>query len=157
MGNNLIFLFFHLQLSEKGGAIMYRRNFINKLVELLKVNEVSAYKLSKDLKKSKNYINNIIHNNHMPSIDEFLNICDYFHITPNVFFDDESIRFRSDVLKIAEKISCLEGDDLDLVESFIDRIIGSRVQLHNTMVYIDNENDVEHQDALKVAEGDFHD
>lgn len=50
---------------------------------------VSARELSLSLGQSSGYINTIENGKSLPSMSMFLYICDYFHITPKEFFDEE--------------------------------------------------------------------
>ncbi len=59
----------------------------SRITELRKQKNVSEYRMSLDLGKSKGYIQSITSGRSMPSMSEFLNICDYFKITPGEFFN----------------------------------------------------------------------
>ena len=62
--------------------------FIRERITALRLqNELSEYQLSLDLGHSRGYINNISSGKTLPSMSEFLNVCEYFHITPKEFFD----------------------------------------------------------------------
>lgn len=84
---------------------------------------VSEYKMSYDLGHSRGYINNITSGKTLPSMIEFLGICDYCGITPAEFFNEKI----SDPILINETRSLLEqlpdGDLLfinQLAERFMD-------------------------------------
>lgn len=65
--------------------------FIRERITLLRLQkELSEYQLSLDLGRSRGYINNISSGKTLPSMAEFLNLCEYFHITPKEFFDTEN-------------------------------------------------------------------
>lgn len=49
---------------------------------------VSEYKMSMDLGHSKGYIQGISSGRALPSMSEFLYICEYLGVTPQQFFDD---------------------------------------------------------------------
>ena len=49
---------------------------------------VSEYQMSYDLGHSRSYIYNISSGKSLPPMAEFLQICDYFDITPSQFFDE---------------------------------------------------------------------
>lgn len=92
-----------------------------RLTELRLQKDISEYKLSFDLGHSKGYIQNISSGRAMPSMSEFLYICDYFGITPKQFFDEQC----SDpvvISKINELLHDMSTDDLELVFSLIKRI-----------------------------------
>ena len=65
-------------------------DFIRKRISELRIQKgVSEYKMSFDLGHSKGYIQSISSGRALPSMPEFLYICDYFGITPKEFFDTE--------------------------------------------------------------------
>ena len=45
--------------------------------------------MSYDLGHSRGYVNNISSGKSLPSLKEFIAICDYFDITPQQFFDSD--------------------------------------------------------------------
>lgn len=57
--------------------------FIRERITQLRLQKgVSEYKMSYDLGHSRGYINNISSGKTLPSMTEFLAICEYFGITP---------------------------------------------------------------------------
>lgn len=52
---------------------------------------VSEYQMSYDLGHSRSYVYNISSGKSLPPIAEFLQICNYFDITPSQFFDAKKI------------------------------------------------------------------
>ncbi len=97
-------------------------NYIrNRITELRMVKEVSEYKMSYDLGHSRGYINNISSGKSLPSMSEFLAICDYFNITPSDFFND-SCKSPMLVSEILDEIQEMEEDDLRLVLDLIKRM-----------------------------------
>lgn len=64
--------------------------FIRERISALRTRKgVSEYKMSLDLGHSKTYIQSISSGRSLPSMTEFLYICDYFGVTPAEFFDAE--------------------------------------------------------------------
>ncbi len=59
----------------------------NRITELRLKEDISEYALSKRLGHSKGYIFNISSGRSMPPMKEFFEICRYFHLTPQEFFD----------------------------------------------------------------------
>lgn len=59
----------------------------NRITELRMKKEVSEYKMSLDLGHSKSYIQSIVSGRSLPSMTEFLYMCDYLGVTPKDFFD----------------------------------------------------------------------
>ena len=63
-------------------------NYIrNKISELRIKKGLSEYKMSLDLGHSKSYIQSISSGKALPSMSEFLYICEYLGVTPKDFFD----------------------------------------------------------------------
>lgn len=63
------------------------RTFIgNRITELRLQKDISERELSISLGKGDNYINSITSGRSLPRMDSFLDICDYFEITPFEFF-----------------------------------------------------------------------
>ncbi|MBR4224510.1 MAG: helix-turn-helix domain-containing protein [Oscillospiraceae bacterium] len=82
---------------------------------------ISEYRMSFDLGHSKGYIQSISSGRAMPSMGEFLYICDYLGITPQQFFDEQC----SDpviITKIVELLRDMDTDDLELILSIAKRI-----------------------------------
>ena len=63
--------------------------FISDRISVLRTKKnVSEYRMSTDLGHSKSYIQSISSGKSMPSMGEFLYICEYLGVTPRDFFDD---------------------------------------------------------------------
>lgn len=88
-------------------------NFIRDRISELRIQKnISEYKMSLDLGHSKGYIQGISSGRALPSMYEFLYICDYFGITPKEFFDVESSeRLKLHQLYISARE--LKNEDLD--------------------------------------------
>lgn len=81
---------------------------------------ISEYKLSTDMGHSKGYIQNITSGRSMPSMSEFLYMCECFGITPKQFFDDGA---ENPVL-LNEAVALMSGmndDDLKAVIGLLQR------------------------------------
>lgn len=91
--------------------------FIRDRITQLRIQKgVSEYKMSYDLGHSRSYIYNISSGKSLPPMAEFLEICDYFGITPSQFFNDTSdnpVLLQSAI----EELKKLDDDDLMLVIS----------------------------------------
>ena len=97
-------------------------NFIrNRLTQLRMQKEVSEYKMSLDLGHSKSYIQSIVSGRAMPSMSEFLYICEYLGVTPREFFDTDT---ENPVLleQMADALKSLSTSDLSLVLEIIERL-----------------------------------
>ncbi len=82
---------------------------------------VSEYQMSYDLGHSRSYIYNISSGKSLPPMAEFLEICDYFGITPSEFFNDTTE--NPALLQTAiEELKKLNDDDLMLSISNIRRL-----------------------------------
>lgn len=93
----------------------------NRITELRMQKNISEYQMSLELGKNKNYIQGISAGKALPSMTQFLDICDYFGITPKQFFD-ESSRQPQLVYKAMEEMSDLNNSDLLLLLSIIQRM-----------------------------------
>ena len=82
---------------------------------------VSELKMSRDLGHSDGYIHHIAAGRSLPSMQEFLYICEYFGITPSVFFDADSAH---PILRqsIDRELDALSEADLQLLLQLIRRI-----------------------------------
>ena len=60
-----------------------------RLTEIRMQKNISEYKMSLDLGHSKSYIQSISSGRAMPSMCEFLYICEYLGITPQQFFSED--------------------------------------------------------------------
>lgn len=66
-----------------------KETFVAERITALRLKKnVSEYRMSLDLGHSNSYIRSITSGKALPSMTEFLYICDYFGITPQEFFDE---------------------------------------------------------------------
>ena len=64
--------------------------FIRNRIAFLRIQKgISEYRMSLDLGHSKSYIQSISSGKALPSLSEFLYICEYLGVTPRDFFDVE--------------------------------------------------------------------
>lgn len=82
----------------------------------------SEYKMSYALGHSRGYINNISSGKSLPSMNEFLAICDYFNITPAEFFQEDNSNPDLN-RKVVHGFEQLTEEDLKLVLQFIQRLL----------------------------------
>ena len=94
----------------------------SRITELRLKRGVSEYQMSYDLGHSRGYINNISSGKSLPSMAEFLSICDYFNITP-ADFSDEWQENPELLAKTFKKFRSLNETDLKLVESLVNRLL----------------------------------
>lgn len=93
----------------------------DRITHLRMQKNVSEYKMSLDLGHSKSYIQSIASGRALPSMSEFLYICDYLDVSPKDFFDPE----LKDPFLLEQAVSSmkeLSNPDLRLLISIIDRL-----------------------------------
>ena len=66
---------------------LYKKFISDRVTELRIKRGVSESQMSVELNYSKGYIQSITSGRTLPSMEGFLNICDYFHITPQGFWE----------------------------------------------------------------------
>ena len=93
----------------------------NRITELRMQKEVSEYQMSLDLGQSRNYIQGISSGKSLPSMTQFLNICEYFGITPMQFFDADSL-YPQLVRKAMDGMRELDDNDMLLLINLIHRL-----------------------------------
>lgn len=77
--------------------------------------------MSLELGHSRNNMNCISSGKNLPSLTEFIYICEYFKITPEQFFDAKN-KNPAAIEDITQKAKVLGESDLALVASIIDRL-----------------------------------
>ena len=82
---------------------------------------VSEYQMSYDLGHSRSYVYNISSGKSLPPMAEFLQICNYFDITPSQCFD-ESEENPALLQTAIEELRKLNDDDLMLIIGNIRRL-----------------------------------
>ena len=89
--------------------------FIRDRISQLRLQKgVSEYQMSYDLGHSRSYIYNISSGKSLPPMAEFLQICDYFDITPSQFFDD-TLNNPALLQSAVTDLRKLNDDDLMLI------------------------------------------
>ena len=83
-----------------------------RITELRLKKDVSEYQMSLDLGKNKSYIQNISSGRSLPSMSQFYEICRYFEITPQEFFDE----------RLHELLKQLDEDDMLAILSILKRL-----------------------------------
>lgn len=101
---------------------MIDANFIrNRITQLRLQKGVSEYQMGYDLGHSRSYVYNISSGKSLPPLTEFLEICDYFGITPSQFFDT-SIDNPALLQTAIKELKKLSDDDLMLIIGNIRRL-----------------------------------
>lgn len=93
----------------------------NRITELRIKADVSEYQMSLELGQNRSYIQFISSGKAMPSMAGFLNICDYFGITPLQFFDT-SIKEPNLLNDVISSIKSLPENDLELIMEIAERL-----------------------------------
>ena len=102
--------------------ISINENFIRQRITELRLKKgVSEYKMSIDMGHSKGYIQSITSGRALPSLSEFIYMCDYLGVTPKDFFDD---KIQEPILlqKIIAGIKNMNEKDLNTLLMLIDRL-----------------------------------
>ena len=97
-------------------------SFIRERISILRIRKnVSEYKMSTDLGRSKNYIQSISSGRYLPSVSELLSICEYLEVTPKEFFDTE---MNEPVLvhELVDTVKGLSEDDLKVLISVAEKM-----------------------------------
>lgn len=59
-----------------------------RITQLRLLHDISEHRMSLELGMGHSYVHAITSGKSLPSMDTFLRICEYFHISPRDFFDD---------------------------------------------------------------------
>lgn len=98
-------------------------DYIRERIEQLRLEKkISERKMSLDLGHSTSYVHAISTGRALPSLGEFLYICEYFKITPKNFFDDEK-DFSAVKQEIISRLSDLDEDEARAVLEIIKHIM----------------------------------
>ncbi|MCD8331405.1 MAG: helix-turn-helix domain-containing protein [Oscillospiraceae bacterium] len=97
----------------------------DRITELRLQKGVSEYKMSLDLGHSKSYIQSISSGKSLPSMPEFLYICEYLGVTPKDFFDDSHTN-PALVNQIDKLLLQMEKDDLNAILCIAARLVAIR-------------------------------
>lgn len=93
----------------------------DRITELRLKKNVSEYQMSTDLGQNKGYIQAISSGKALPSMAQFLRICDYFEISPLQFFDSETVNPQL-LHRAMEGMRKLNEDDLIMLIGLINRL-----------------------------------
>jgi transcriptional regulator with XRE-family HTH domain len=94
----------------------------DRITELRLKKGISEYKMSLELGHSRSYIQSIVSGRTLPSMTEFLNICEYLNITPKDFFD-QSVGNPELIQKAVEGLKTLDDSDILLILNNINRLM----------------------------------
>lgn len=98
-------------------------NYIRERITELRIQkDVSEHRMSLDLGHARSYIHGIVCGRTLPSMAEFLAICEYFEISPADFFNEDSSNVIL-VSKLSKIIRQLPEKDLSILLSLAERLI----------------------------------
>jgi len=83
---------------------------------------VSEYRMSTDMGRSKNYIQGITSGRSLPSLSEFIYMCEYLGVTPRDFFD-EQLENPALLQEAIDSLRTLGDDDITLILTNIKRLL----------------------------------
>ena len=96
--------------------------FIRDRISILRTKKgISEYNMSLDLGHSKSYVQSISAGRALPSLSEFLYICEYLGVTPKEFFDEET-KDPQLVRELYNISLSLEKEDLEVLLSMAKRL-----------------------------------
>lgn len=96
-------------------------SFIRQRITALRMKKgVSEYQMSLDMGHSRNYIQHITNGKALPSMAEFLYMCEYLGVTPSAFFDEETEN-PALLQKAIEEMRSLSDRDILSLLSLIER------------------------------------
>ena len=100
---------------------MYSDFVRNRITQLRLKKGVSEYQMSYDLGHSRGYVYNISSGKALPPLKEFFEICKYFDITPQEFFDDTLV-YPELIHKAVDGLKKLDDSDIIMILGYIDRL-----------------------------------
>ncbi len=92
-----------------------------RITELRLKKNVSEYRMSLDLGHSNSYIRSITSGKSLPSMYEFLYMCDYLGITPKEFFESE-IKNPAKTERLCRITRNMSDDNMDLLIALAERL-----------------------------------
>lgn len=102
--------------------MMYEEFVRERITQLRLKKGVSEYQMSYDLGHSRGYVYNISSGKALPPLKEFFAICDYFELTPQQFFDEETENPEL-IQKAVAGMHKLDEDDILMLLGIISRLL----------------------------------
>lgn len=116
-------------MDETEKNIAEEKEFIRQRITELRINaNVSEYQMSLELGQNRSYIQSISSGKALPSMAGFLNICEYFNITPMEFFD-KAIKKPDLIRNINNKLKYFSESDLILLDTVLGRISDNKTDI----------------------------
>ena len=94
---------------------------VNRITELRLKKGVAEHRMSLDLGHSRSYMQGISSGRALPSMTEFLAICDYLEVTPKDFFDEGNTN-PTLLQATLDKLKGLPERDLLIIYTMADRL-----------------------------------
>lgn len=94
----------------------------NRITELRIKKNISEYQMSLDLGRNKSYIQSLSSGRSLPTMQNFLEICDYLEITPQQFFDTELHNLPL-FKKAADLMKQLDDEDMLALIAILNRLV----------------------------------
>ena len=101
---------------------MYEEFVRERITRLRLKKGVSEYQMSYDLGHSRGYVYNISSGKALPPMKEFFAICEYFEITPQQFFDEDTTNPEL-IQKAIEGMNKLDENDMLMLLGIIKRFL----------------------------------
>ncbi len=93
---------------------------VNRITELRLKKGVAEHRMSLDLGHSRSYMQGISSGRALPSMTEFLAICDYLEVSPKDFFDEGNLN-PSLLQTTLDKLKGLSENDLLIIYTIAER------------------------------------
>lgn len=104
---------------------MYTKFTQDRIVQLRIQKGVSAHEMSLDLGQNGSYINRIENKKALPSLTALFNICEYFGITPQEFFDEENV-YPGQLISIVADLKKLDSGALGHIATLVKDLISKK-------------------------------
>lgn len=96
-----------------------------RITELRMQKNISEQKMSFELGHSGNYIQLISSGKMVPSLKEFLAICEFLEVSPSLFFDS-NVEVPALVQRGINSLNSLKQEDLELIVPILERLVDSK-------------------------------
>lgn len=104
---------------------MYEEFTQSRITQLRMQKGVSARDMSLSLGQSTGYINQIENRKALPSLSVLFYICEYFHITPQQFFD-EGNSYPDQLAAIMEDLKKLDAESLSYIAGMAKKLASKK-------------------------------
>ena len=101
----------------------FKKDFADRLRALRNERKISAREMSLELGQNVNYINYIENGKHLPSMQGFFLICEYFNIQPSDFLKNPNEPFKtsSDNISFLSKLTNRQQESIvSMLKEFVD-------------------------------------